>query len=194
MISVVIATHESERPLVRTLAALVPAVLEGLVREVIVADGGSSDGTATVADVAGCRFMTIPGPLGARLAAASAAARSEWLLFLPPGSIPVAGWIEEAERFVRDSALADRQVPRAAVFRPGTAVQSILAAALARAAALGALPKPSQGLLIHRTLYDELGGHDAANANPETALLRRIGRRRIVVLDCALAQPRNPGA
>ncbi len=68
MISVVIPTHESERLLVPTLAALVPGALAGVVREVIVADAGSRDDTAKVADVAGCRFETVPGPLGARRA------------------------------------------------------------------------------------------------------------------------------
>ena len=61
MISVVIPTHESERLLAHTLAALVPGALDGVLREVIVADAGSKDGTAKVADVAGCRFLVIPG-------------------------------------------------------------------------------------------------------------------------------------
>ena len=60
MLSAIIATHESERALVPTLAALVPGAMAGLVREVIVADGGSRDATAEVADVAGCRFMVRP--------------------------------------------------------------------------------------------------------------------------------------
>ena len=57
MLSVIIATHESERTLVPTLAALVPGATAGLLGEVIVADAGSRDATAEVADVAGCRFM-----------------------------------------------------------------------------------------------------------------------------------------
>ena len=62
MISVIIATNESERPLLPTLAALVPGAMAGIVSEVIVADAGSHDGTAAVADVAGCRFVVMPGP------------------------------------------------------------------------------------------------------------------------------------
>src|SRR5262245_65191604 len=99
MISVVIPTHESERLLAHTLAALVPGALDGLLREVIVADAGSKDGTAKVADVAGCRFMVLPGSRGERLAAAAAAARADWLWFVQPGSIPGTGWIEELGRF-----------------------------------------------------------------------------------------------
>src|SRR4051794_13129654 len=84
MISVVIFTRDSEVLLASTLAALVPGAVAGLVREVIVADGGSTDGTATVADVAGCQFFASTEPLGARLSTAAAMARAEWLLFLRP--------------------------------------------------------------------------------------------------------------
>ena len=52
--------------------------------------------------------------------------------------------------------------------------------------ALGARPKPSQGLLIAKPLYQKLGGHSAKAADPETDLLRRLGRRRITTLDVAM--------
>ena len=45
MLSVVIATENAEQRLVPTLAALVPGAMAGVVREVIVADAGSSDAT-----------------------------------------------------------------------------------------------------------------------------------------------------
>jgi len=50
MLSVVIATHESERALLPTLSALVAGAAAGLVREVIVADAGSRDATVAIAD------------------------------------------------------------------------------------------------------------------------------------------------
>ena len=53
MISVVIPTLNAERTLASTLAALVPAVVDGLVQEAILADGGSSDDTRIIADAAG---------------------------------------------------------------------------------------------------------------------------------------------
>ena len=97
MISVIITTHESERTLVPMLAALVPGVVAGIVREVIVADAGSRDETEKVADVAGCRFIVMPGPLGARLKAAAEAARAPWLMFLRTGTVPNSGWIDETK-------------------------------------------------------------------------------------------------
>jgi hypothetical protein len=42
-------------------------------------------------------------------------------------------------------------------------------------------PRPEQGLVISRALYDELGGH-REGAEPEADLLRRLGRRRIARL------------
>ena len=181
MFSVVIATHESERALVPTLAALVPGATAGIVREVIVADAGSRDATAEVADIAGCRFITSAEPLGARLAAAAKGARGSWLMFLAPGVVPEPTWIDETIRFVENTAL--RGEPSGAVF----AVRSgPLAAVLRRVT--GALPRPAQGLMIPKRLYDELGGHRAAAADPETDLLRRLGRRRIATLRSAALQ------
>lgn len=185
MISVVIATDESERPLMHTLAALVPGALAGVVREVIVADAGSTDATDTVADAAGCNFMTLKAPLGARLASAAATARADWLWFLQPGCIPEPGWIEDLERFVQDNGSTMTAQPKAAVLRRH-AGGSGLRAALTLAVAGLARPKPQQGLLIARASYVQLGGHDAASADPEADLLRKLGRRRIAVLGAAM--------
>ena len=179
MITVVIATFDCERALARTLAALVPGAIDGLVSEAIVADGGSRDGTAIVADAAGCTFMAAAeGPLGRRLKTAAAKARAPFLLFIRPGIVLDTNWIGEARQFV------ERNSPtRAAVFRRGSAGQAPLRELWALlAGVLGALPGPDQGLLIARQSYDALGGHAEAAAEPEGDLLRRIGRRGFVTL------------
>jgi glycosyltransferase involved in cell wall biosynthesis len=187
MISVVIATSDSERALVPTLAALVPGAMAGTIREVIVADAGSRDGTATVADVAGCRFIVAQGSPGARLKQGAASARAPWLMFLRPGVVPDATWIDEVDRFIRNTELGARA--QAAVFRrAGTSgARPMLVEALSLlAAALGARPRPEQGLLIQKQLYDALGGHSGDDADPETNLLRRLRRHRIVMLRSAV--------
>jgi hypothetical protein len=188
MLSVVIATEESERPLLLTLAALVPGATAGIVREVIVADAGSRDGTARVADIAGCRFEASRAPLGVRLKAAAASAKGPWLLFLRPGVVPQAAWIDEIDRFLRDSEVVADAGGRAAIFRaaPGSDQERspILEALFVLLSALRDRPRPEQGLLIAKNLYERLGGHSADGADPETALLRQLGRRRIVTLRC----------
>jgi glycosyltransferase involved in cell wall biosynthesis len=183
MLSVVIATHDSERALLPTLAALVAGAAAGVVREVIVADAGSRDATAAIADGAGCRVLTSAQTRGARLKAAAATARAPWLLFLAPGTVPDATWIEETRRFIEQADLRGCATTRAAAFRPGSAAfRPALVEALALLwAALGARPDASQGLLIARSLYDALGGH-RDGAEPERDLARRLGRRRVVLL------------
>jgi glycosyltransferase involved in cell wall biosynthesis len=187
MLSVIIATLDSERVLVPTLTALVPGATSGLVSEVLFADGGSHDETAAVADVAGCNFLRIEGPLGLRLKSASATARAPWLLFLRPGIVLDTAWIAEVRGFVEHSPRPDN----AAVFRRSAPAQAGLRDAMSLiATALGALARPEQGLLIRSEFYRQLGGHSETAADPESELLRRIGRRRIATLSTGAFAPR----
>jgi glycosyltransferase involved in cell wall biosynthesis len=188
MLSVVIATHDSERTLPATLAALIPGSATGLVREVIVADGGSRDATALVADAAGCRFIAEHGSRGARLKAAADLARGPWLLFVPPGIAPDIAWIEESTRFIEACESRDGANLAAAAFRPPRAAHALRPTfaeifALLRSA-LGTRPNASQGLIISKRSYSELGGHRVDSDEPERDLARRLGRRRIVILRC----------
>jgi hypothetical protein len=153
------------------------------VREVIVADTGSRDATAEVADFAGCQVLVSHEPLGARLKAAAASARAAWLLFLQPGTRLDATWIDDAMGFIAGED--SRGAARAAVFRPvsGAAAgrPALLEALSLLRLSLGARAQPQQGLLIAKHLYDGIGGH-REHAQTETDLLRRLGRRRIVML------------
>jgi glycosyltransferase involved in cell wall biosynthesis len=184
MLSAIISAHDSERTLVPTLAALVPGATAGLLGDVVIADGGSSDATAEVADIAGCRFIASSAPLGARLKAAALTTRTPWLMFLRAGTVPDQGWIQAADRFMESIDRLDGPM-RAAVFRPPGA-GDLLHPRLSELAALlrvmfGGGARPEQGLLIARRFYDEIGGH-TPGADAETALLRAIGRRRIAML------------
>lgn len=184
MLSVVIPARDCERALVRTLAVLVGAAVAGTIRDVIVAEGGSRDDTAQVAEIAGCTVLVSTAPLGRRLREAAAAARGPWLLFLRPGAMPDSGWAEEIAHFTEN---AERRggVETVAVFRAeplsriGASVTG-QALALVREA-LRRRPSPDQGLLIHKRFYDALGGHPDS-PDPETALLGRVGGRRLIRL------------
>jgi hypothetical protein len=92
VISVVIPTLNNEAVLGRTLSGLVPAAVSGLVREVIVADGGSTDATLDIAEDAGC--VILAGQPGAeeRTRAAARKAQSEWLMVLGPQVQLLPGW------------------------------------------------------------------------------------------------------
>ena len=192
MLSAVIATRDSERTLVPTLACLVPGATAGMLRDVIVADAGSSDGTAAIADIAGCRLMVAPGPLGARLKAAADSARGPWLLFLRAGTVLENSWVAEAVRFIADTEGSPDA--RAAIFRPaspGGGMRPTLADVWGLlGSAFGRRIGSDQGLLIAKTFYRQLDGHRDGD-DPETDLLRRLGSRRTIVLRC-LALPVRP--
>jgi glycosyltransferase involved in cell wall biosynthesis len=182
MLSVVIPTLNSERVLVPTLAMLVPGAMSGLVREVIIADGGSSDETLEVADIAGCTMLSSAEPLAARLRAAATAARAPWLMFLRAGAVLDTTWIGETAHFIEEAEHSDGS---AAVFRKAVSAR---ASYPALREILGLLvfsvfgrTSPDQGLVISRRLYDELGGHRDAASDPESDLLSRLGRRVLML-------------
>ena len=182
MISVVIPTLNAGRQLPRCFDSLIPAAVRGVVREVIVADSGSTDDTLSIADAAGAHIIEARAKCrSARLKAGAAAARSEWLLFLHPETALEAGWESEAESFI---ALAMPERPRAAVFCfaledfGGEARRAETFAAL-RGHLLG-LAEGGQGLLIPKRLYNRLGGYGDLAGMEDVDLVRRIGRRRLV--------------
>ena len=167
-----------------TLAALVPGSAAGIVREVVIADGGSRDDTEKIADAAGCAFVSGPADLGKRLRTAAHAARGNWLLFLDPASVLDEGWIREVRAFTDSadrSGLAER---RAATFRlrkEGFGMAPLLAqAAAATRLALIGRPQAEQGLLIAKRFYQALGGHQDGEA-AHRRLVGRIGRRIVVL-------------
>jgi cellulose synthase/poly-beta-1,6-N-acetylglucosamine synthase-like glycosyltransferase len=184
MLSVVIATFDSERVLVPTLAMLVPAAMSGIVREVIIADGGSTDATLEVADVAGCTVLASSAPLAQRLREAAAAARSPWLMFLRPGTVLDTTWLDETAHFVEETERGEAVA--AAVFRkavsPRASYPIVLEALGLLKFSLLARVGPDQGLVISTRLYRELAGHRDGVADPEADLLARLGRRRILML------------
>ncbi len=157
MLTVVIETLNDEEALAATLAALVPAAVEGLVCEVIVHDRGSSDATVAVGDQAGCTLVG-PGGLGGGLTAA----RGTWLLLLEPGALPGEGWMEAVANHVgtqcrpaRFSPARSRavQVLRRLFGRAGPLADGVLvskAEALSRYRPQGGLETVARGLRRRR--------------------------------------------
>ena len=185
MITVVIPTLNAETDLAATLAALIPAAVEGLVREVIVVDGGSTDRTLRIAENAGVEIVSSPPGRGQQLRAAGARARHPWLLILHADTELAPGWELAATHFM---AKIDegRAPPSAAAFRFRLLDDGwkprLLEAAVAARCALFKLPYGDQGLLIPRRLYDEVGGYSPIPLMEDVDLIRRLGRRRVTLL------------
>lgn len=182
MISVVVPTYNAQESLPRCFDCLIGATVAGVVREVIVADGGSTDDTLTIADAAGARIVHAGTSRVSQLAAGAKAARDEWILFLPPEAALSPGWEVEAGSFMSHVSYAH---PMAAAFSfaleefdPASRRAEMLAGLRS---SLFKLPYGEQGLLIGRRFYEKIGGYrDATLADADIA--RRIGSKRLVIL------------
>ncbi|MDW8397251.1 MAG: TIGR04283 family arsenosugar biosynthesis glycosyltransferase [Acetobacteraceae bacterium] len=180
-LSIVIPTLDEASRLPRTLEALSEAASR-FAMEILVADGGSADGTAALAAAAGARVVAAPRGRGAQLAAGVAAARGRWVLLWHADTRPEPGWTTAAAAFCADPANARR----AAHFRFALDSAAPRARLLERAVAwrcrvLG-LPYGDQGLLIGADFLAELGGVAPLPLMEDVELVRRIGRRRLVAL------------
>jgi rSAM/selenodomain-associated transferase 2 len=185
MISVVIPSFNAEATLGQTLAALVPAVVDGVVQEAIIVDGGSTDETAAIAEAAGTRLIRSQRGRGAQLQAGAAAARGDWLLFLHADTVLEPGWAEEAESFMERVATG-RRAPAAATFRFALDDQGLMPRLLEWLVGLRcllfALPYGDQGLLIPRDLYRASGGFRPLPLMEDVDLVRRLKRSQRVML------------
>lgn len=186
MISVVIPTLNSEAHLAETMASLVPAAVDGLVREVIAVDGGSTDRTLEIVDSAGAELIKSEAGRGAQLKAGADRARFPWLLFLNADTYLEAGWEREAGLHM-DRVASGRRRMAAASFKfalddEGFTLRTLETLVSLRTSLLK-LPYGDQGLLISRTLYDEIGGFAPLPSMEDVDLVRRLGRGRIVTLN-----------
>jgi rSAM/selenodomain-associated transferase 2 len=185
MISVVIPTLNAEPHLAATLTALVPAAMDGLIREVVIADGGSTDATCRIADEAGARIVRAEPGRGQQLAAGAREAKGRWLLFLHADTALAPGWEEEAFHHIQGIERTDKP-DRAAAFRfrldDDGLMAGVLQAIVALRCRLLRMPYGDQGLLISRKLYNEVGGFKPIALMEDVDLVRRIGRRRLALL------------
>jgi rSAM/selenodomain-associated transferase 2 len=185
MISVVIPTFNAAPTLVHTLAALVPAVVDGVVQEAIIADGGSTDETCAIADAAGTHLVEAPRGRGTQLDAGAAQARGDWLLFLHADTVLEPGWAEEAQSFM-ERVDSGRRRQAAAFFRfsldDDGFMPRLVEGLVSARCLLFALPYGDQGLLISRALYERLGGFRPLPLMEDVDLVRRLKRRQIVML------------
>lgn len=180
-ISIIIPTLNAAGELPLCLESLLCGLEAGLIREVIIADGGSTDATRATGEASGATVMDCKPGRGKQLRAGAAAARGEWLLFLHADTALSRDWCE------RVSAHIDERPGMAAAFRlkyrsDARQARWLEARANRRARWLG-LPYGDQGLLVSRRLYDEIGGFPDVPLMEDVIIVRAIGKSRLAILD-----------
>jgi len=176
-LSIVIPVLNAQAALPALLDSLLPGVAQGVIREVIVSDGGSRDAGVQLARDAGCEVVTGPAGRGGQLRRGAEAARGDWLMFLHADTQLPPGWV---------GAVCTQTDPeRAAYFRLAFRSGAVMARVTAGWANLRSrvfgLPYGDQGLLISRALYDAVGGYADMPLMEDVELVRRL-RGRLVML------------
>lgn len=179
------ALDESARigPLVERLRALGAA-------EVVVADGGSADGTAAAAAAAGARVLVCARGRGVQIAAAARAASGDafWILHAD-ATVHTAPWAA-MERILADGDAGafrlriEHADPRFRLIEAGTRIRH----------GLTGIPYGDQGLFLARGLYEAVGGVPEWPLMEDIELVRRLraAGRRVSVLPFELgADPRR---
>ena len=162
MISVVIETFNAGETLPAVLTALVPAAVSNLVREVLIADGGSTDETLEIAE--DCGALVVAGSA----ATAAAAAKGPWLLMLHSAARLGSEW-EAAARDHLEHHGSEAGYFRLALDDHRTSARLKEAWAALRTGLAGK-PQAMQALLVTKRLYEEVGG--------EAGLAKLKGRLR----------------
>jgi rSAM/selenodomain-associated transferase 2 len=175
-ISVVIPTLNAAGTLSATLDALRGSAM---IREIIVADGGSSDKTVAGAGAAGARVVAAPRGRGVQLAAGAAAASSDWLLFLHADCRLEPGWEGAVDGFLTAPEAESRAGYFDLALDDPAPVARRLEHIVAWRCRVLALPYGDQGLLIARTLYDNVGGFAAMPLMEDVDFVRRLGAHRL---------------
>ncbi len=182
-LSVVIPTFNAEADLSGCLDALAMGLTEGLIREVIVVDGGSSDHSITLAYKWGARVIAASGKgRGRQLRTGGINAKGDWFLFLHADTQLSEGWPTEIRAHLN-------QFPeQAGAFKLQYRSNSKDARWLEKRAntrsKLFGLPYGDQGLLISRKQYEQLGGYSDFPLMEDVDLVRRIGKQQLRILDC----------
>lgn len=174
-LSIVIPTLNAESSLPATLLALMEGLSSGVIREVVVSDGGSSDATRKIAEDAGARFVTGPASRGGQLRRGAEAAEGKWLLFLHADTVLSPGWSRIAEAHFETGQAGYGQLRFAG---GGGAGQIVSRWANLRSRLFG-LPYGDQSLLIPASLYQKVGGFQDIPLMEDVAIARALrGRLR----------------
>lgn len=179
-VSAIIPTLNAAASLAATLEAL-----RGQVAEIIIADGGSTDGTVELAEALGARLIMGQHGRGPQLRAAAKAATQPWLLALHADTRPGPGWQEAVAGFIAQPKNSIRAAHfRFALDHAAPEARRLETMVAWRCHWLG-LPYGDQGLLIARDFYQALGGYEPVPLMEDVALIRRIGRKNLVALPVA---------
>jgi rSAM/selenodomain-associated transferase 2 len=146
-----------------------PGVEAGLIRELIVTDGGSEDATVALAKEWGAEVVTGPASRGGQLRRGCDAAQGNWLLVLHADTVLQPGWVTAVAAHVQGHKAGWFQLSFAKGGQAGRVV-----AGWANLRSRFGLPYGDQGLLVPIALYRSVGGYPDQPLMEDVALARAL--------------------
>jgi uncharacterized protein len=172
LVSIIVPVLDEREALPVCLAALAG---EAPPLEILVADGGSRDGTRELALSAGVRLLDAPRGRARQMNAAAAAARGEALWFLHADSVPPPGAVDAIRSALRDPRVAGGAF-RLALTGRRAGYRVVEWGANLRTRLFG-LPYGDQGLFTRRGTFDAVGGYGDVPLFEDVYFVRALRRR-----------------
>jgi len=164
------------------------ATLEGLPKraEVVVADGGSADGTVEIARRSGARVLACEQGRARQMNRGARGTEGDTLLFLHADAVLGSDATEAIEGALADPAVVGGFF-RLHIRSPRAALRLVAFGSDLRARALG-LPYGDQGLFLRRSVFEDLRGFPELPFLEDVALIRMLRRKgRLARLDVTVA-------
>jgi rSAM/selenodomain-associated transferase 2 len=172
-LSVIVPTLDEASVLAATLAR----VRAEPVHELLVVDGGSSDGTTVIAAGLADRVLSAARGRAAQMNAGAAASTGDVLLFLHADTLLPAGFVAAIGDALRDGTVVggrfDVRLAGASLLLP------LIAAAINVRSRLSRVATGDQAMFVRRDVFDALGGFPALPLLEDvrfSAALKRVGR------------------
>lgn len=169
-VSIIIPTLNAEPELPATLASLMEGLEAGVIRDLVVSDGGSTDATLRIADAAGAEIVSGAPGRGGQLRRGAAAGKGAWLLVLHADTQLAPGW----SSVVRDAIAAGQAGYGRLQFRADGFAPWFVAGWANWRARVFSLPYGDQALLVSRGAYEAAGGYPDIPLMEDVALARAL--------------------
>ena len=152
-LSIVVPTLDAEQFLPSTLESLMEGVFAGVIGDLVIVDGGSSDATTTIAKEVGATVLETKPSRGGQIFAGVSACKCDWVLILHADSHLSQGWAE----LIPTVPDPDRAHYFKLQFDAGGFAAWWVAKWANLRSKIFALPYGDQGILIHKTYLLLLG-------------------------------------
>jgi rSAM/selenodomain-associated transferase 2 len=158
-------------------AEVLGATLDSLPKEaeVVLADGGSVDGTIDIARRRGARVVHCERGRARQMNRGAGEATGDTLLFLHADGVLGEKAAEAIDVALRDPSVAAASF-RLRIRNPGAALSLVVLVSNARARYLG-MPYGDQGLAIRRSTFEELEGFPEIPFLEDVAFVRKLKRK-----------------